>query len=875
VSVSADGNVFSPSQQTSFTTTDTTQNFTGLVKNWGLSFTPASFNGNLFKVKITSTAGTLFKKANVSDLTVTVSYTTASSTTASPQTITVTAHATSTAVYGATFPVSATASSGLPVSITTTGVCAIASNTVTMTSATSTCITHYNQSGNSAFSPAPEITETTQSASRPISIKASDVTKPAGTNDPVLTYTVTSGSIATPDQVTGSLSRVAGETTGTLTLGPNYTIAFTPGTFTITPVTVTTGTVKTLVAVSGGSATANNFTISVSGASATPNSFAGSSAGTLVTVNGGQTYTITASAVSNYTATPSTGCAGTVAAGGTATCTITETFSGTNTSNLIANPSLETANGSLPDQWSQGSWGNNNAVFTYPFTAPSSDLTTGVAVNITITNYTDGDAKWFFTPVQVTDNERYIYTDAYISTVPTQTLAEYFDANHNHLSYDPGSNGWSGLLPATPANTWKVSSNTFSVPAGAVYMTVFHILSGAGNLTTDSYSLSLVPPPSPFANGFVSLSFDDGFIDHSSIVKPILIAQGVKSTFYIISHTAGFAVANSSLETPDSANPSQPLGWTTSGNSNATYSYPVSGHTGNAVSVSSNQNNTDASWNFTPVSIFADENYTYADYYTGAPSAVYVIITTTNNTTEYIDATGAVSLSKTPLASLASTTNWTAFSGSFYLPPEAKTVTVMHTLKSVGSLSIDDIDFGAYHDFMTPAQVLDLQSSGLEVGGHTQTHIDLSKASIAQAIDEIGGGRQDLLTSHVTPMLSLAYPYGAYNQTIEQLAQNAGYTSARTVIPGWNGKNTDKFGLLSQSVNKDTTIAQIESWIDQAVADKTWLILTYHQVENQSVLDANNLTYGSTPENLTTIINYLKSHAVPIKTVSEGVSLMN
>ena len=94
------------------------------------------------------------------------------------QTITVVTHAPATAVYNTNFNVAATASSGLPVSITTTGVCT-GNGTTTATifmniSGVGTCTVHYNQGGDANFSPALEVLEATvaQKANQTITISA-------------------------------------------------------------------------------------------------------------------------------------------------------------------------------------------------------------------------------------------------------------------------------------------------------------------------------------------------------------------------------------------------------------------------------------------------------------------------------------------------------------------------------------------------------------------------------------------------------------------------------------------------------------------------------------------------------------------------------
>ncbi len=72
VSVSANGTTFSSSQTTSLTTNDNTYNFTGASSLWGLTWSANNFNNNNFKVKLVATNGD--HEANLSMLTVVVSY---------------------------------------------------------------------------------------------------------------------------------------------------------------------------------------------------------------------------------------------------------------------------------------------------------------------------------------------------------------------------------------------------------------------------------------------------------------------------------------------------------------------------------------------------------------------------------------------------------------------------------------------------------------------------------------------------------------------------------------------------------------------------------------------------------------------------------
>ncbi len=95
-------------------------------------------------------------------------------TTVQNQTITVGTHAPANAAFNSSFTVAATASSGLSVAYSSTGVCTNVGATFTVNSGAGTCTVHYNQAGNASFNPAPEVMEsvTAQKAAQLISFAA-------------------------------------------------------------------------------------------------------------------------------------------------------------------------------------------------------------------------------------------------------------------------------------------------------------------------------------------------------------------------------------------------------------------------------------------------------------------------------------------------------------------------------------------------------------------------------------------------------------------------------------------------------------------------------------------------------------------------------
>jgi hypothetical protein len=133
---------------------------------------------------------------------------------------------------------------------------------------------------------------------------------------------------------------------------------------------------------------------------------------------------------------------------------------------------------------------------------------------------------------------------------------------------------------------------------------------------------------------------------------------------------------------------------------------------------------------------------------------------------------------------------------------------------------------------------------------------------------EIAGSKSDLVSMGVTDVSALVYPYGEFNATVKSVAQGAGYTIGRSVQRGFNDKATDKFGLKIQQIDPTVTQAQIRQWIETAVANKTWLILMYHDFA------ADGGYLSTTPLEFQQTVAYLVTNSVPVVTLKEGVALM-
>ncbi|HSW99155.1 MAG TPA: polysaccharide deacetylase family protein [Candidatus Saccharimonadales bacterium] len=399
--------------------------------------------------------------------------------------------------------------------------------------------------------------------------------------------------------------------------------------------------------------------------------------------------------------------------------------------NLVANPSAETStNGTTPDSWQTGKWGTNNATFTWATTGHTGTR----SLKVQMTSYTDGDAKWYFTPVNVTAGSTYNLSEWYHATVPTDLLVQ-FDNGTNYSYLDLGTKA-----TVTP---WTQNTATFTVPAGFTHATVFHVISSIGILQTDDYSVSkaantTVSVTAPAASSTVSgsavslaatatsdntvagVQFKvDGTAVGSEVTTapyqttwdstavangPHTVTAVVRDADGTLTTSANDAVTvnnpvaagtnlipNPGLETVDPANKNMPANWTTSswGTNNATFRYVTDGVHGGTHAIKVNigtYTDGDAKWYFTPQAIDSSKMYDFSDYYkSNAESYVVVDFGMSGGTDQYVT-----------LGTLSPSSAYTKFEEQFSVPAGAQTATVFHLMSRVGWVVTDDYSLSSY-----------------------------------------------------------------------------------------------------------------------------------------------------------------------------------
>jgi peptidoglycan/xylan/chitin deacetylase (PgdA/CDA1 family) len=504
--------------------------------------------------------------------------------------------------------------------------------------------------------------------------------------------------------------------------------------------------------------------------------------------------------------------------------------------NLIANPSFTATTtqgaGIVPLGWQNGSWGAaSGAVFTYP--APGED--DNFAAQVSVASYNgvgegNGAAEWYFKNVPATPGALYSFSDWYKSTATSYLIIQWTLTNgafaYDNLPTLPSTNG---LWVNTPAEI-------FSAPLNASSVTILHLLQSAGSLTVDNYSLT--PYASTSANALAqpmaSLTFDDGYTSQYNNALPILNAAHAAGTFYVI--TDDIAASPDNL-----FNSSQVSTGTVSATSKVTW----------------------AGLYVDPT----DQNYVFSETYTATATSTVTASYTLNGQA------GSMTLGALPPATNAPATF------TFTLPVNTaggtvSPISILQTLNATGTLTASAPSLTEAQLYMDRAHLLSLQAAGNEIDSHTETHPDLTGLSLASDTTEISGSRTALENIGATPVNTLAYPFGDYNANVEGMVNNAGYAAARTVDVGYNGAGANTLALKTYSVVASTTFPMVKAWIDAAVANHWWLILTFHDIDPANVITQNGETYGATPQMLQQIVSYLQSQNVSIATMDKALAIL-
>lgn len=549
--------------------------------------------------------------------------------------------------------------------------------------------------------------------------------------------------------------------------------------------------------------------------------------------------------------------------------------------NLIPNPSVETASGRVPAQWSHAKKGNNISQFTY--------ATNGYAGSrsllIKVTQYVAGESYWSFAPVEIVPGTEYSYSHYYKSTMATKLYAKFVRTDGTEVIVP--------LLEPSPVGTWTKLNTSFVAPANTRTVAVIQATKGVGTLQTDQFLLSqtgtsTVPNP-PVATS-------------TPTSTPPVATSTPTTTPPVVD---GNPILNPSVEAV-SSNPALPMAWRSvkTGTNNATFSYLTTGRTGNrSLKIEIGRYTSGvAYYRFDPVPVVAGKTYDFSFYH---KSDVYAEIDAeiTLDTGEVVYQYLGVSFPST---------DWSKFAARIRMPENAKTVSIYSLLYSKGTLITDDYALSpvtivpfdrpivslTYDDFfnsmydtvypmfkennftgtmylttkdlgapdtMSPEKLQEMHAYGFEVGAHTVTHAHLPFLTPDQVDYELTASKADIQAFAGITAKNFASPYGEYNDAIKDQIRSY-YRSHRSVDVGYNTKdNFDLFNIKAMSTTNQTSPETVLGWVDDAIRDRGWLVIVYHDIVD------NGGTWTNTPAHMQTVIDGLKARGVAVKSVEAAL----
>jgi peptidoglycan/xylan/chitin deacetylase (PgdA/CDA1 family) len=123
----------------------------------------------------------------------------------------------------------------------------------------------------------------------------------------------------------------------------------------------------------------------------------------------------------------------------------------------------------------------------------------------------------------------------------------------------------------------------------------------------------------------------------------------------------------------------------------------------------------------------------------------------------------------------------------------------------IGLSNIWDMDQGiAQMPLMNENEINEWLSLGMDIGAHTRTHIDLTKASEKVAYNEINGSKVDLEKKFNTSITDFCYPFGRFNHLLAEVVKSSGYNSSTTMLRGRVNSKTDSYKIPRIPINHHT-----------------------------------------------------------------------
>lgn len=121
-------------------------------------------------------------------------------------------------------------------------------------------------------------------------------------------------------------------------------------------------------------------------------------------------------------------------------------------------------------------------------------------------------------------------------------------------------------------------------------------------------------------------------------------------------------------------------------------------------------------------------------------------------------------------------------------------------------------------------ELKEISENGITIGSHTTSHASLIDVEKKSAMHEIINSKSEIEDELGKPARYFAYPYGRFNQQIEELVAEAGYLGACSTRSGFNSEGTNPFALRRIEVYGTDTLWNFIWKLKFGTNEDTWAL---------------------------------------------------
>ena len=174
-------------------------------------------------------------------------------------------------------------------------------------------------------------------------------------------------------------------------------------------------------------------------------------------------------------------------------------------------------------------------------------------------------------------------------------------------------------------------------------------------------------------------------------------------------------------------------------------------------------------------------------------------------------------------------------------------------------------------DMMTWDNVTALQNTfGWDISNHGNPHTDFTIYNSTDLESNLVRATDNLTTHGLKAGNQLAYPFGGFNGNVVLPMTRQYATTARSSLGGHETfPPGDYYILKTLGVYNTTVLSTLEAAVDNAIANKDWLILTMHTISTPA---DDGLKFPV--EYFNSLIDYVQSKSIAVKTITQVMDLL-